>query len=78
MQVNVFITRKQGQLQRELLVLPVSPQTSVPPKYRSGWNYYATVDTRDRMFGEGGGDTIEAALARTGFAVMTPQAPDRR
>lgn len=78
MQVNVFITRSNGQLQRELLVLPVSPQSAIPPKYRNEWNYFATVDTGDRMFGEVDARSIEAELARSGFAVVTPEAPDRR
>ena len=78
MQVNVFITRKAGELQRELLVLPMSPQAAIPPEYRSGWTYYATVDTGDRMFGDLGAVAIEAELAKSGFVVVTPTAPDRR
>jgi hypothetical protein len=78
MQVNVFITRSKGQLQRELLVLPMSPQSAIPPEYRSGWNYYATVDTRDQMFGNVDARAIETELANSGFAVVMPQTPDRR
>jgi hypothetical protein len=33
MQVNVFVTRKEGQPQRELLVLPNSPEAAIPPEY---------------------------------------------
>jgi hypothetical protein len=76
MQVNVFITRIAGQLQRQLLVLPMSPEVTIPPEYRTGWNYYATVDTGDRMFGDA--RAIETELAGSGYAVVTPQVPDRR
>lgn len=78
MQVNVFVTTPSGKLQRELLVLPMSPQAAIPPEYRSGWTYYATVDTGDRMFGDIDAKTLEERIARTGFAVITPQPPDRR
>lgn len=78
MQVNVFITRSEGQRQRELLVLPMSPQSAIPLEYRSGWNYYATVDTGDRMFGDIDARAIETELANSGFAIVTPLAPDRR
>jgi hypothetical protein len=36
MQVNVFITGTAGELQRELLVLPLSPEAAIPQQYRSG------------------------------------------
>ena len=78
LQVNVFVTRTEGKMQHELLVLPLSPQSAIPPQYRDGWNYYATVDTGDRMFGDVDARAIEAELASTGYAVVTPQAPDRR
>lgn len=78
MQVNVFVTRSEGELQRELLVLPLSPEAAIPEQYRSGWNNYATVDTGDRMFGDVDARAIEIELASSGFAVVTPQAPDRR
>jgi len=78
MQVNVFVTRTAGQLQRELLVLPMSPEAAIPPKYRTGWNYYATVDTGDRMFGDLNAQSIERELASSGHVVVTPHAPDRR
>ena len=78
MRVNVFITRTEGKLQNELLVLPLSPQAAIPQQYRSGWNYYATVDTGDRLFGDIDARAIEAELAAAGFAVVIPQVPDRR
>lgn len=78
MQVNVFVTRRAGELQRELLVLPLSPEAAIPSEYRSGWNYYATVDTRDRMFGDVDARAIETELACSGYAVVTPRAADRR
>lgn len=78
MQVNVFVTRTAGQLQRELLVLPMSPEAAIPPKFRSGWNYYATVDTGDGMFGDIDARTLESELASSGFALVTPHTPDRR
>lgn len=78
MQVNVFVTRIEGKLQHELLVLPLSPQAAIPVQYRSGWNYYATVDTADRLFGDIDAKAIEAELEAAGFAVVVPEAPNRR
>jgi len=78
MQVNVFVTRVGDQLQTELLVLPMSPQAAIPPQYRTGWNYYATVDTADGMFGDIDAVLIETEIALSGFAVVKPEAPDRR
>lgn len=74
MQVNVFITREEGQLQNKLLVLPISPQSAIPPQYRVGWVYYATVASTDAMFN---GVNVERALAAKGFAVVEPEVPDR-
>jgi len=70
MNVNVFVTRVDGTLQNDLLVLPMSPQAAIPEQYRTGWNYYATVDTGDRMFGDVDAQTIEAEIAPSGFAVV--------
>jgi len=78
MNVNVFVTRIDGALQNELLVLPLSPEAAIPAQYRSGWNYFATVDTGDHMFGAIDGRAIEVEIASSGFAVVKPQAPDRR
>lgn len=78
MQVNVFVTWKNGQLQRELLVLPLAPQTAIPVEYRDSWNYYATVETGDRMFGDIDAQAIEVEIAASGFAMVTPEVPDRR
>jgi hypothetical protein len=77
MQVNVFVTRVEGQLQNNLLVLPISPQAAIPDQFRRGWNYYATVDTRDHIFGDVVAVAIEIEIANTGFAVVTPKVPDR-
>jgi len=78
MQVNVFVTRQEGQLQRELLVLPLSPEAAIPPQYQEGWTYFVTVETTDRIFGDVDAEAIEAEIAASGFAVVTPQVPDRR
>lgn len=78
MQVNVFITRQDGQLQNKLLVLPISPQSAIPPQYRVGWVYYATTSTADRMFGDVDDVTLEEQIADKGFAIVTPELPDRR
>jgi hypothetical protein len=75
MQVNVFITRQDGQLQNRLLVLPISPTAAIPKEYRSGWSYYATLDSADAMFS---GLPVDADLAAKGFAVVEPETPDRR
>lgn len=78
MNVNVFVTRVDGAVQTELLVLPLSPEAAIPPQYRTGWNYYATVDTGDHMFGDVDARAIEVEIALNGFAVVKPEAPDRR
>lgn len=78
MNVNVFVTRVDGQLQNQLLVLPIKPEAMIPPQYRTGWNYFATVDTGDRMFGDVDARAIEAEIAATGFAVVKPKVEDRR
>lgn len=78
MQVNVFVNRTDGKLQNELLVIPLTPQAPVPPQYRNGWSYYATVETGDHMFGGVDARAIEAELAVTGFAIVMPKVPDRR
>ena len=78
MQVNVFVTRVDGQLQHELLVLPQSPQAAIPAKYQNDWTYFASVETGDSIFGDVDAKAIEAEIARSGFAVVTPTVPDRR
>lgn len=78
MQVNVFVTRIDGQLQHELLVLPLSPQSSIPTQYRDGWTYFVTVETGDQIFGNIDALSIERAIATSGFAVVKPRVPDRR
>jgi hypothetical protein len=78
MQVNVFVTRTDGQMQNQLLVLPLSPHAAIPQQYRQGWSYYATVDTGDHMFGDVDAVAIEKELANSGYAVVSTKAPDRR
>lgn len=78
MQVNVFITRERGQLQHKLLVLPIDPRVAIPPEFRLGWAYYATVSTGDRMFGDTDAVTLEAKIAAMGYAIVKPETPDRR
>jgi hypothetical protein len=77
MRVNVFITRQDGQLQNELLVLPVTSDGSIPQQYRLQWVYYATTDTSDSMFGNMDAKTLEEEIAEKGFAVVVPELPDR-
>lgn len=78
MNVNVFVTRVDGQLLNELLVLPFSAQSALPKEYRSGWTYYVTADTGDPIFGEVDAVTLEAEIASLGFAVVKPKVEDRR
>jgi hypothetical protein len=78
MNVNVFVTRVDGQLQRDLLAVPLAPTAVIPPQYRTGWTYYATVDTGDRMFGDVDATAIEAEIAASGFAVVKPKVEDQR
>jgi hypothetical protein len=78
MQVNVFITRESGELRNKLLVLPINPKVAIPPEFRLGWIYYATVSTGDRMFGEMDAVTLEEHVASRGFASIKPETPDRR
>ena len=74
MQVNVFVGRAEGQLLNKLLLLPISPTAAIPKEYRSGWNYFATLDTRDAIFA---GKAVDSDLAARGFAVVLPDTPDR-
>lgn len=78
MHVNVFVTRTDGKLRNELLVLPLTSQAAIPAQYHNGWSYYATVETGDHMFGGIDARAIEAELAASGFAVVMPKVPDRR
>jgi hypothetical protein len=78
MQVNVFITPGNGQLQNKLLVLPITPTAAIPKKYRVGWTYYTSVSTADRMFGDVDAATLEDEIAAKGFAVVVPETADRR
>jgi hypothetical protein len=75
MQVNVFIAHQSGRSQHKLLLLPNFPTAAIPEEYRSGWTYYATLDSADPMFS---GRAVDADLAARGFAVVLPQVPDRR
>ena len=75
MQVNVFIAHQEGQSQNKLLLLPNNPSAAIPTEYRSGWTYYATLDSRDAMFE---GRAVDVDLAARGFAVVLPEVPDRR
>ncbi|RYD73399.1 MAG: hypothetical protein EOP84_21605 [Verrucomicrobiaceae bacterium] len=78
MQVNVFITRQDGHLLNELLVLPMSADAAIPSNYRLEWVYYATTNTSDQMFGDLDAETLEAEIAEKGFAVVKPEVLDRR
>lgn len=78
MLVNVFVMRRDGETPSELLVLPLSPEVATQQAYQTAWNYYATVDTGDRIFDDVDAQALEATLARLGFAVITPIAPDQR
>ena len=78
MQVNVFISRSSGHLQDELLVLPMTPKAPIPKQYRVGWRYFATTDTTDAMFGDVDARAIEVEISSCGFAVVSPEAPDRQ
>lgn len=73
MRVNVFVMRRDGETPSELLVLPMPPEAATQQNYETAWNYYATVDTGNRIFGDVDGQVIEAELASSGFAVVTPR-----
>ena len=77
MNVNVFVMRIHGAIQAEMLVLPLVPSAPIPEKHRSGWSYFATVDTCDGIFGEIDARAIEVAIASSGFALVTPHLLDR-
>lgn len=78
MKVSVFVMRRDGETPSELLVLPLSPEVATQQAYETAWNYHATVDTGDRIFGNVDAQCLETTLARSGFAVITPIAPDKR
>jgi hypothetical protein len=77
MQVNVFISREAGHLHDKLLVLPMAPKAPIPKTYRVGWQYFATTDTADAMFGNVDPRAIEVELSSNGFAIVSPHAPDQ-
>jgi len=72
MNVNVFVSRADGALQSEILVLPQAPNAPLPEKYRNDWHYFATVDTGDKLFGDIDARAIESELASAGYAVVRP------
>lgn len=72
MQVNVFVTRKAGELQHQLLVLPMSPSAAIPPEYRSGWTYFATTTSEDAMFRSA---KVEDDIARQGYCLVETVTP---
>jgi hypothetical protein len=76
MQVNVFVTHNEGDAKVKLLVLPSSANSSIPPQFRLGWTYYATINTSDRMLGDTDAVTLEAKLAMQGYAIIKPGTPD--
>jgi hypothetical protein len=76
--VNVFVTRENGDQQNKLLVLPINPKVAIPPEFRLGWIYYATVSTGDRMFGKMNANSLEEHIASRGFAIVKPETTDRR
>lgn len=78
MQVNVFVSRQDGRLSNEYLVLPMDLKAPVPKQYRIGWQYYATTSTTDNLFGDIDALAIEAEIRASGFAVVSPEVPDRR
>jgi hypothetical protein len=77
MQVNVFVSRHDGQLRNEFLVLPLDLKAPVPKQYRVGWRYFATTNTTDHLFGDIDALAIEAEIGANGFAVVHP-APERQ
>jgi hypothetical protein len=77
MNVNVFVMHVEGALQAEMLVLPLEPSAPVPEKYRTNWQYFATVDTSDKLFGGIDARAIEVEVASSGFAVVAPGEPRR-
>jgi hypothetical protein len=70
-QVNVFVTRIEGQLQMRLLVLPLAPQAAIPKEFRDGWTYFATVDTHDKLLAASAAK-VEADIGANGYAVVEP------
>ncbi|MGV8830424.1 MAG: hypothetical protein ACOH2N_00490 [Devosia sp.] len=72
MNVNVFVMRVDGALQAEMLLLPIVPRAPIPDKYRVDWEYFATVDTADGLFGDIDARAIEVEMASSGFAVVVP------
>jgi len=74
MQVNIFISRKDGRSPDALLVLPFGPQADIPPDLRHlCWQHFLTTLTDDKLLGAKPG-AIEADLAESGFALVQPVA----
>lgn len=77
MQVNVFITHQEGALRNSLLVPPQSPQAAIPKEYQAGWQYFATVNSGDEMFGGISARSIELDILTAGHALVDPKVVDR-
>jgi len=76
MQVNVFVIPRDSE--NKLLVLPMSPDAAIPPQFQKGWFYYASVSSGDALFGDVDATTIEDGIAASGFALVSPEVPNRR
>jgi hypothetical protein len=72
MQVNIFIARDDQRSPHALLVLPFGPMAAIPHELRHlDWEHFVTTMTDDKLLGASA-KTIEAELARSGFALVQP------
>lgn len=70
MQVNVFITRKDGQLQNKLLVLPYGTESEIPARLqRYTWSNFAISNTNDKLL-HGAKLDIEMQINAVGYALI--------
>lgn len=78
MQVNAFVSEvQQDGVPTQMLVLPYGPEAAIPAHLRAiEWRYFATTEA-DNIIGLRAGE-VEVAMAERGYAIVKPQAPDRR
>jgi hypothetical protein len=79
MQVNVFVSEvHQDGEPTQMLALPSGPEAVIPSHLRGiDWRYFATTESDDKIIGLAPGE-VEVALARDGYLVVTPTAPNQR
>lgn len=73
MEVNVYITRRAGQLKNKMLVVPDAPTAAMPRAYQVGWVHFGRFDSLDPVFG---GADLDLHIREKGYAVLDAEIQD--